>query len=84
MCESNITRQVFKAYDESLCFALCRSKLVREYDYTHECNLVKKQTQPNKPTPKPRQEEHHICFDLSVIDINYAIYNYSQYIIYNI
>ena len=84
MCESKITKQqhVFKGYDETFCSTFCRSKLVRECDYTHECDLVKKQTQSNKPTTKPAQEEgNHIGFDLSVIDIHYASYNYRQDII---
>jgi hypothetical protein len=55
--------------------------LVRECDYTHECDLVKKHRQSNKSTPKPRQGEDPIGFYFSVIDIHYAIHNYRQYII---
>jgi hypothetical protein len=77
MCESNITWHVFKAYDESFCSTLCRTKLVRECDYTHECDLVKKHRQSNKPI----QGEHRIGFDFSVIDIHYASHIYRQYII---
>jgi hypothetical protein len=81
ICKRKITGSVFKAYDESLCSSFCRCKLVREYDYTHECVLVKKHTHTNKPFSKPRQEEYNYGFDLSIIDINYTNYNTPHYII---
>mgnify|MGYP001167591373 FL=1 len=80
MCETPITGNVFKAFDESFCSAFCRYKLVKECDYNHDCELVKKQAAPKKTNPliNTISTEDRIAFDLSAIDIHYASYNYRQ------
>ena len=80
MCETPVTGNVFKAFDESFCSAFCRCKLVKECDYNHDCELVKKQAAPKKTNPptKTISTEDRIAFDLSTFDIHYASYNYRR------
>jgi hypothetical protein len=78
ICETDIIGAVYKGYDQSFCSNYCRNQLIQACDYNHQCDLVKKPTQPKNPKPyiSKYNPAARALFDLSSIDIHYASYDY--------
>lgn len=42
ICNSHITNNIYKAYDQNFCSILCRKNFIKNYNYTSNFTLIKK------------------------------------------
>jgi len=73
ICKTIITGNIFKAFDKSFCSVYCRKTLIHDIN-CNERHILTKNYSPTKIIVP----EEPIPFDLSLIDINYASYNYRR------
>ena len=43
----NSRNRIYKAYDKNFCSDFCRHKILNDYNYTHECLLIKRNKSVN-------------------------------------